>query len=172
MKRKANIISIDFVRLLIFFIILLSFSVFPQDNLDLNVKTINNKQIQLSSLYSKGPTLVTFWALWCVPCKQELRHLRTIYNKYHDKGFNILSLNQDSPKSVSKVRAYIASQRIKFYVGLDPDFQYMQKLNGQSIPYSLLFDRKGDIVYKQVGYLPGDEVKLENKIEELLQNEK
>ncbi len=160
------------MKLFILSVVIYSFSMFPQDKPDLKVKTINNKQIQLSSLYSKGPTLVTFWALWCVPCKEELRHLKAIYTKYHDKGFNILSLNQDSPKSVSKVRAYIASQRIKFYVGLDPDFQYMQKLNGQSIPYSLLFDKKGDIVYKQVGYLPGDEVKLENKIKELLQNEK
>jgi cytochrome c biogenesis protein CcmG, thiol:disulfide interchange protein DsbE len=172
MKTLVNLASAKFFRMLIIVVIILSFSLFPQDKPDLNVKIITNKQIKLSSLYSEGPTLVTFWALWCVPCKEELRHLKDIYEKYHAQGFNILSLNQDSPKSVSKVRAYVASQRIKFYVGLDPDFQYMQKLNGQSIPYSLLFDKKGDIVYKQVGYLPGDEIKLENQIKELLKNEK
>ncbi|MEJ2616905.1 MAG: hypothetical protein P8Z35_18265 [Ignavibacteriaceae bacterium] len=41
-------------------------------------------------------------------------------------------------------------------------------MNGQSIPYSLLFDMSGNIVYKNVGYLPGDETKLENEIQKLL----
>ena len=144
---------------------------YSQNDADLKVKTLDNREISLSSLYKKGPTLVTFWALWCEPCREEMKHIKVLYKKYHDEGFEILSLNQDSQKSVAKVRAYISSQRIKFPVALDPNYQYMQKLNGQSIPYSLLFNKKGEIVYKQIGYLPGDEVKLENEIMKLLKED-
>ncbi len=159
---------IKWALLLVFLLPAISYS---QNNVDLKVKTLNNREISLSSLYKKGPALVTFWALWCEPCREEMKHIKVLYKKYHEKGFEILSLNQDSQKSVAKVRAYISSQRIKFPVALDPNYQYMQKLNGQSIPYSLLFDTKGIIVYKQIGYLPGDEVKLEKEILKLLKEE-
>ena len=150
----------------IFFI--LAFSLLAQEKINFSVSTIDNKQIELSELYNKGPLLVSFWALWCEPCKVEMRVLKDVYKKYKDRGFTILSINQDSPKSVSKVRAYISSQRINFPVALDPNSQFLQKLNGQSIPYSLLFNKEGEIVYKSVGYLPGDEINLEKEIQKLL----
>ncbi|OGV03558.1 MAG: hypothetical protein A3J84_00305, partial [Ignavibacteria bacterium RIFOXYA2_FULL_37_17] len=139
-----------------------------QDKVNFSVSTIDNREIELSELYNKGPLLVNFWALWCEPCKVEMRVLKKLYEKYKDKGFMIVGINQDSPKSVSKVRSYISSQKINFPVALDPNNQYLQKLNGQSIPYSLLFNGEGEIVYKSVGYLPGDEIKLEKEIQKLL----
>jgi cytochrome c biogenesis protein CcmG/thiol:disulfide interchange protein DsbE len=139
-----------------------------QDKTDFSIRTTNNNEIKLSELYNKGPVLVNFWALWCEPCKAEMKVLKNLYKKYQDKGFTILGINQDSPKSVSKVRAYISSQKINFPTALDPNNQYLQKFNGQSIPYSLLINKNGEIVYKSVGYLPGDEVKLENQIQKLL----
>ena len=141
---------------------------YSQDKVNFSVSTIDNREIELSELYNKGPLLVNFWALWCEPCKVEMRVLKKLYEKYKDKGFMILGINQDSPKSVSKVRSYISSQKINFPVALDPNNQYLQKLNGQSIPYSLLFNGEGEIVYKSVGYLPGDEIKLEKEIQKLL----
>ena len=139
-----------------------------QTKINFSISTIKNKKTELDKLYSKGPVLVSFWALWCEPCKEEMRHLNQIYKRYKDRGFTILGINQDSPKSVSKVRAYVASHNIDFPIALDPDFQYLQKMNGQSIPYSILFDTSGNIVYKNVGYLPGDEIKLEAKIKKLI----
>jgi peroxiredoxin len=139
-----------------------------QDKADFSIQTTDNKEIKLSELYNKGPVLVNFWALWCEPCKAEMKVLKNLYEKYQEKGFTILGINEDSPKSVSKVRAYVSSQKINFPVALDPNSQYLQKFNGQSIPYSLLVDRNGEIVYKSVGYLPGDEIKLEKEIQKLL----
>ena len=152
---------------------LLIFANLPaQTKINFAISTVTGEKIELDQLYSKGPLMVTFWALWCEPCKEEMRHLNQIYKKYKEQGFTILGINQDSPKSVSKVRAYVASHNINFPVALDPDFQYLQKMNGQSIPYSILFDTKGKIVYKNVGYLPGDEIKLEEKIQTLISGAK
>ena len=157
------------MKLTLLILILFLFIDLPaQNKTNFTITTLKNKKVELEKLYSKGPVLISFWALWCEPCKEEMRHLNQIYKKYKDNGFTILGINQDSPKSVSKVRAYVASHKIDFPIALDPDFQYLQKMNGQSIPYLLLFDTNGKIVYKNVGYLPGDETKLENEIRKLL----
>ena len=157
------------MKLTLLILILFLFIDLPaQNKTNFTITTLKNKKVELEKLYSKGPVLISFWALWCEPCKEEMRHLNQIYKKYKDNGFTILGINQDSPKSVSKVRAYVASHKIDFPIARDPDFQFLQKMNGQSIPYLLLFDTNGKIVYKNVGYLPGDETKLENEIRKLL----
>ena len=148
--------------------VIISSRVPAQDKVSFSFSTIENKNIQISELYKEGPVLINFWALWCEPCKVEMRSLKLLYDKYKNKGFTILGINQDSPKSVSKVRSYISSQRINFPVAIDPNSQLLQKFNGQSIPYSLLINEEGKIVYKNVGYLPGDEIKLEKEIQKLL----
>jgi cytochrome c biogenesis protein CcmG, thiol:disulfide interchange protein DsbE len=156
------------ISYIIFLYLILPGNLPAQNKIDFSISTIDNKRIELNKLYSKGPVLINFWALWCEPCKEEMRQLNKIYEKYKDRGFIILGINQDSPKSVSKVRAYIASHKIRYFVALDPDFQYLQKMNGQSIPYSLLFDTNGNIVYKNVGYLHGDEMKIDEEIRKLI----
>ena len=155
----------------VFFSIIISFvltSALTAQETNFKIKTINNSRVELKELYSKGAVLVNFWALWCQPCRVEMKYLNDIYEKYKDKGFTILGINQDSPKSVSKVRSYISSQKINYPVALDPNEQYLQKLNGQSVPYSLLYDSNGKLVYKHSGFLPGDEVEIEKHIEETL----
>jgi cytochrome c biogenesis protein CcmG, thiol:disulfide interchange protein DsbE len=152
-------------------IFLLAAFSFPQEN-NFKVNTLNNIEIETSELYSRGPLLINFWALWCEPCKVEMKHLQKIFEDYEKKGLTILGINQDSPRSVSKVKSYVSSQKISFPVVLDPNYQLLQKFNGQSIPYSLLLDSNGKIVYKNVGYLPGDEKKIEEEIKKLLADNK
>ncbi len=50
-------------------------------------------------------TLIDFWATWCSPCVGEMPHLHEAWKKYHDKGFQILSLSLDrSPDDIAKFR--------------------------------------------------------------------
>jgi thiol-disulfide isomerase/thioredoxin len=153
------------VGAILFFILSITASA---QEINFKIKTIDNKHVELKEMYSKGAVLVNFWALWCQPCRSEMKYLDAIYQKYKDKGFTILGINQDSPKSVSKVRSYISSQKISYPVALDPNTQYLQKLNGQSVPYSLLYDSNGKLVYKHSGFLPGDEIEIEKQIEQTL----
>lgn len=159
-----KILLIHSLFLLIFF----STSVLSQDYIDFSSETLNNEEIQLSEVYANGPTLVNFWALWCKPCRAEMKHLEVIYNKYKDKGFTIIGINQDTPRSVAKVKSFVSSHNLSFPIVTDPSQEIFQQFNGQSIPLSVLFGKDGKVVYSHVGYLPGDEIKLEGEVKKIL----
>ena len=50
---------------------------------------LNEKEYEDQVLKAKGLTLVDFWATWCGPCVASLPHIQELYNKYHDKGFEV-----------------------------------------------------------------------------------
>jgi thiol-disulfide isomerase/thioredoxin len=107
---------------------------------------------------------VTFWALWCVPCLQELRALNGVADRNAKEAFTILAVNQDTPKSLAKVKAYVSSQGYVFPVILDPNAQLLQIFNGQALPFSVLLGKNGKVINTRTGYLPGDEKQIEEDI--------
>jgi cytochrome c biogenesis protein CcmG, thiol:disulfide interchange protein DsbE len=150
----------------------LSIQLFAQDHVDISFKTLDNDDVTLASLYKEGPVLVTFWATWCEPCRHELRALQPTFEEYRGRGFKILAINQDSPRSIAKVRSYVSSQRFPYLFVVDPNGRYSQQFNVQSIPYTVLFDSEGNIVYRRTGYRPGDEKYIAEHIREMLGEEK
>jgi cytochrome c biogenesis protein CcmG, thiol:disulfide interchange protein DsbE len=145
-------------------IFFLSINLLAQNQIDFSAETLDNTEIQFSDVYKEGVTLVSFWALWCKPCRAEMRHLEAIYEKYSDLGFTIIGINQDSPRSVAKVKAYVSSHNLSFPIVTDASQEIFQQFNGQSIPLTILYNKKGEVIYKHVGYLPGDEIELEKEI--------
>ena len=59
--------------------------------------------------------LVDFWATWCVPCLKEMPNVRAAYQKYHDKGFEVIGIafeKAPSPRAVPMERT--AEQLVQF----------------------------------------------------------
>ena len=81
---------------------------------NLTLEYLNGKKVTLSQLLENGPVLVDFWATWCEPCKKEMVYLDKFHKQYKEDGFQVLAVNQDSPRSLSKVRSYIRSKRFSF----------------------------------------------------------
>lgn len=151
------------------FLLLLSIgNLKAQDNINFTIELLNGDEVEFSELIKDGPVLVNFWALWCKPCRTEMKHLKKIYEKYADSGFKILGINQDTPRSLAKVNSYVGSYQIDYMIGLDPNKKYFEMFNGQVIPYSLLYNSKGEVVYLHSGYLPGDEQEIEEAVRKAL----
>jgi thiol-disulfide isomerase/thioredoxin len=59
---------------------------------------LNQQTITLSQFKGKSEVLIDFWASWCVPCRESIPHLKTIYNKYHSKGLEVIAVSIDEDK--------------------------------------------------------------------------
>lgn len=138
---------------------------------NLTLEELDGSTSKVSDYLRSGAVYMTFWALWCEPCKQELRALKAFAKEHADDPFTILAVNQDSPKSIAKVKAYVKSQAYPFPVIIDPNTQVFQAFNGQNLPFSVLLDKSGKVVSTRIGYLPGDEREIEKDILKLISKE-
>lgn len=156
-------------RLLLLFIFVSTLCLSQESNLiAFTLDDLNGQPTSLNNFLKNGPVYLSFWALWCEPCKSELRALESLYEKYKDKGITILTINVDTPKSSAKVKAYIASKKFCFPVLRDSDTKVFEKLNGKNLPYSLLINSKGQIIKTRTRYLPGDKADIEKDLLDIL----
>lgn len=138
---------------------------------NLTLEGLDGSSSKLSQYLKKGPVYLNFWALWCEPCKLELRALKSFAKEHENDPFTIIAVNQDSPKSLAKVKAYVKSQSYPFTVILDPNTQVFQAFNGQNLPFSVLIDKSGKVVSTRTGYFPGDEKEIQKDILKLISKE-
>ena len=134
----------------------------------ITLKDLNNKRQNLDQYYDSGPLLLNFWNLACEPCKKEMKELDKIYLKYRENGFEYVSINIDSPRSMAKVKSFVKSQKYSFTVLSDPKAALFRKMGGKVMPFVIIADSSGTIINRHIGYNPGDEKELEKEIQHLL----
>ena len=134
----------------------------------ITLKDLNNKKQKLSQYYIDGPILLNFWNLACEPCKKEMKELDKLHLKYEKQGFDVVSINIDNTRSMSKVKSYVNSQKYAFPVLSDPRAELFRKMGGKVMPFVIISDSTGEIKNRHVGYNPGDEKELEKEILHLL----
>ena len=155
----------QFILLLfIFFQILFSQDISP----NFSLKKINGRTVKIGEYLNDGPVLINFWATWCAPCKKEMVFLERFEYEYKKEGFSVLSISIDSQKSLAQVRSYIRINNYSFDVFLDPNMQVFKKMNGNLMPTNILLDKKGNIIWRHYGYLPGDEKNMNLQIRSAL----
>ena len=98
---------------------------------------LGGENIQLYDFFNEGPLLVDFWATWCAPCKKEMIHLDRFHRTYTDRGFNVLTINQDTPRSLSKVKSYVRSKKFTFQVEIEEQILHALKSDSLSVPLSV-----------------------------------
>ena len=144
-------------------------SLFADDKLpDTFLKDLNGKKVSVHEYLDGGPVLISFWFLACEPCKKEMKFLDEYHQKYSDSGFKVLSINTDNSRTINRVKPFVKSKRYSFPILNDPKSLFFRKLGGKVCPYTVLVDHKGNIVKKHSGYNPGDEVKLEKEILDMI----
>jgi thiol-disulfide isomerase/thioredoxin len=99
-----------------------------------------------------------FWATWCAPCREEIPLLVAARQKFGPAGVEIVGIAIDN---VAKVRQFSASFNISYPVLLaDADgLDLMHQLgnSGGGLPFTVIADRQGALVYRKLGALkPGE----------------
>ena len=137
------------------------------EGINFTFNDLNDKPVKLSDFRGKI-VLVNIWATWCGPCRQEIPGFINLYDKYNDKGFEIIGIATDK-RGKSVVKPFAEKLKINYPLVIGDS----RKLTGifgpmKYIPTSFLIDEKGEIKNKYIGYL--SEEKLEKDIKKLLDN--
>jgi thiol-disulfide isomerase/thioredoxin len=112
--------------------------------------------------------LLNMWATWCGPCRAEIPVLQALQGKYGAKGFKVIGVSLDDSSAQSTVRDFVRDRHIAYPVVLDPDGNLANMFQATVIPTSVLVDRQGKILWRQVGALPENDSRLIAAIERAL----
>lgn len=135
---------------------------------DFSLKKIDGGQFRLSDSLGRKVIVVEFWASWCKPCKKLLKRLDTIQKQYRE-DVEVVAISVDEASAFSTVESYIKVRRFEFTVLLDADSKVARVYNPTlKIPFTMIVNYKGDIVYTHPGYVPGVEHEIKNIIENIL----
>ena len=127
------------------------------------LKDLNGKQVSLSDFKGKV-VLLDFWATWCGPCRRAIPHLEALHKKYKDQGLVVIGINHE--RDHDKVKKF-ADEQISYVVVLDADEQF-KEYGIRGIPTAFYIDREGKIRYREIGFGPGREKEVEQKVRDLL----
>lgn len=125
----------------------------------------NGKEIALNDIKGKV-TIIDFWASWCKPCRRENPNVVKLYEKYHDKGLEIISVSLDKEGQKNRWIKAIEDDNLTWHNISNLKFwsdPIAKMYNVRSIPATFILDESGTIVAKK---LRG--AALERKVEELL----
>lgn len=130
---------------------------------------MNGNKVNVAELSKSGhPVVLSFWATWCVPCKKELSNLADLYEEWKDKyHVEIVAVSIDDSRSTTKVKPYVDGQHWEYKVLLDVNQDLKRSLNIQTVPFTVMTDANGKIVYTHSGYVEGDEYVLEEELQKL-----
>ncbi len=131
-------------------------------------KDLENNTRSYNELKGEKLTLIDFWATWCKPCNKAIPELNKIYDLYKSKGVEIIGINCDGPRSVSKVAPLSKSLQIQYPVLLDINSELKSELNILAFPTLIIVNSKGKIVWIHEGFFSGDTEIIISEIEKHL----
>jgi peroxiredoxin len=130
---------------------------------DISLPNPKGDIISLSSFRGKY-VLIDFWAAWCKPCRMESPNMVKLYKKFKPKGFEIFSVSLDKEKA--SWEAAIKQDKLTWTHVSDLGYwssSVVKQYNIESIPMTVLLDKEGKIVAKN---LRGEE--LEKAVQSLI----
>lgn len=100
--------------------------------------------------YDGQVVLVNLWATWCPPCKAEMPTLQAFHDKYKDRGFNVIAINDGDP--AADVVQFVKDYQLSFPVWLDPTYIATEEaFKTMNLPSSFVIDRGGTVRLFWVG---------------------
>ena len=145
-----------YIKKSVLIVLLINFGLNAQNIRNFELKDLENNIRSFNELKGEKLTLIDFWATWCKPCKKSLPELNKIYELYKIKGVEVIGVNCDGPRSISKVFPFSKSLQIKYPMLVDINSELKNDLNLIAFPSLIIVNSKGKVIWIHEGFASGD----------------
>lgn len=114
--------------------------------LEMSFTSVDGRKVDVAKMRGKV-VLVDFWATWCGPCVQALPELKAAYDKFHEKGFEIVGVSLDEDKEA--LEQFVKERDVpwpNYFDGKGWENELSSKHGITAIPAQWLVDKNGMIV--------------------------
>ena len=138
---------------------------------DFSIKDTSGAPFNFSDEKGKRPLLLVFWSIFCEPCRFEMPVIQKIYEKYRDKGLDVLAIALDGDPLKSSIVGFVKQEGYTFKVLIDElDAKEMFKVADPygvaGTPTIYVVDKGGKIALAKAGRMKEEE--LEKAVQSVL----
>ena len=132
-----------------------------------SVEAINTDALKVLIAKPKDkPLLVSFWATWCDPCRDEFPDLVQVDLDYRAKGLDFIAISLDDvsdiktavPQFLRQMKATMPAYLLNV-TDPEPVILAVDKDWGGALPATFLYDAKGKVVFKHYGRVKTPELR-------------
>ena len=126
---------------------------------NLALKDLAGHSQKLSELRGKIVVL-SFWATWCAPCREELLRLSKLNEEFASKNVRFIAVSIDEAKDRAKIEPYLAKQDIHLDVWVGGDADLLTRFGMEEIvPATLILDEQGQVITRIMGEAKDEDVR-------------
>ena len=131
------------------------------------IRDLKGHKVNIKAESDEGKTVVlAFWATWCGPCMLELNAINDKIDDWRSEAeFQFYAVSLDDSKTVGRVQPMVNGKGWDFDILLDTNNDLKRLLNFSTPPFTVIV-KNGKIMYKHLGYQPGSEDELFEKIKQ------
>jgi cytochrome c-type biogenesis protein len=127
----------------------------------------NGDSVSLAALRGKA-VLLNVWATWCHPCRDEIPELQQLYERYRDRGLELVGVSVDAAGQEEAIGAFARQYGMTYPVWRDPDELVSATFFVVGVPATFLIDRSGIVRWKKTGPIAHGDSTLMAAIERAL----
>ena len=151
-----------------YLILILLFSICTNSQTQLpNVplKTLSGQSTSTMEISKKNNLMIiSLWATWCVPCKNELDAVAEVYDDWiSETNVMYFAVSIDDSRTSKRIKPMVNGKEWNFEILLDENSDLKRAFGVSTVPYTVIV-KNGDIVYKHMGYSPGYEDELYSQL--------
>ena len=147
------------IIILFLFISVLTFGQAPLPNVTL--KTLVGQSVTTQEIAENHELMIiSLWATWCVPCKNELDAIAEVYQDWiSETGVVYYAVSIDDSRTSGRIKPMVNGKDWEFEILIDQNSDLKRAFGVSTVPLTAII-KNGEIVYNHMGYSPGYEDEL------------
>lgn len=133
---------------------------------NLSIENERGQRVELVSIVEQGkPIIYVFWGAICGTCNTALNTLSDEFDTWRDEyDFQLIAVCTEDIRGSSKAKSKAIANDWPFTLLFDKNQDLKRAMNVVSVPYFIVTDKEGNIVYSRAGYIPGTEQEIYDSI--------